>query len=166
MSQVPGLQAEECLRNWSRRWRRCRGSLQSRQEHLSKQEQREDLSLVHRPFNHYWKVKHRRMVCINEICLLGNVSTCRILCRVSETASQRLSKRSCEVHVGGRWKVRWRYLVLLDTYGDKVPIGTRLKNFYECKEMEGWFGHTYDLQRDSVEFSAGSQTVFQMPKVW
>ncbi|XP_051549719.1 uncharacterized protein LOC127438277 [Myxocyprinus asiaticus] len=38
--------------------------------------------------------------------------------------------------------------VLLDTYGDKVPVGTRLKDFYERKQMQGETirSYAYDLQ--------------------
>ncbi|KAJ8005431.1 hypothetical protein DPEC_G00146580 [Dallia pectoralis] len=40
------------------------------------------------------------------------------------------------------------FQVLLDTYGDKVPIGTRLKDFYERKQMQGETirSYAYDLQ--------------------
>ncbi len=40
------------------------------------------------------------------------------------------------------------FKVLLDTYGDKVPIGTRLKDFYERKQMQGETirSYAYDLQ--------------------
>lgn len=40
------------------------------------------------------------------------------------------------------------FKVLLDTYGDKVPIGTRLKDFYERKQMPGETirSYAYDLQ--------------------
>lgn len=40
------------------------------------------------------------------------------------------------------------FKVLLDTYGDKVPIGTRLKDFYDRKQMQGEMirSYAYDLQ--------------------
>ncbi|KAK3536658.1 hypothetical protein QTP86_015450, partial [Hemibagrus guttatus] len=38
------------------------------------------------------------------------------------------------------------FKTLLDPYGDKVPIGTRLKDFYERKQMQTIRSYSYDLQ--------------------
>ncbi|KAL1270790.1 hypothetical protein QQF64_029806 [Cirrhinus molitorella] len=40
------------------------------------------------------------------------------------------------------------FKVLLETYGDKVPVGTRLRDFYERKQMQGETirSYAYDLQ--------------------